>query len=243
MKLLVVSDLHYSLRQFDWLAANRGETDLIIIAGDLLELSSAVDQDTQATVVEQYFRRICEDVPMVVCSGNHDLLEEYDGTRSAEWLDDLSIPGLTVDCASFENPEIRILSLPWWETEEERDRAEEWLRSQHDGSDPRPVFWVHHAPPRGAKTSWNGRRDAGDETVRRWIGEFSPAAVFSGHVHDAPYYAPEGGWIDQVGETVVINGGQQIGEKPATVEVLLEDGTLVWCGMEGCETGSFHEAA
>jgi len=33
----------------------------------------------------------------------------------------------------------------------------------------------------------------------------------------------------------VTNGGRQIGEKPATLEIEVEDGHLVWCGMEGCE--------
>ena len=70
-----------------------------------------------------------------------------------------------------------------------------------------------------------------------WIEAYSPTLVFSGHVHNAPYY-PDGSWIDQVGTTTVTNGGRQIGDKPATLEVEVEDGHLVWCGMEGC-----HEAA
>ena len=59
--------------------------------------------------------------------------------------------------------------------------------------------------------------------------------MFCGHVHNAPYY-PDGSWIDRVGSTVVTNGGQQIGEAPATIEVECGEGTLTWCGMEGCQT-------
>ncbi len=237
MNLLVVSDIHYSLPQYDWLVEASRDFDLVVIAGDLLELGSPVDPDTQASVVGQYFRRICGQVPMVVCSGNHDLIEDCDGVRSAEWLEDLGIPGLTVDHGCYEAEDFRILSFPWWESEEERDRIEHWLAS-HSLSrekDPRPVFWVHHAPPRGAKTSWNGKRDLGDGTLVTWIETYAPDLVFSGHVHNAPYYEPEGSWIDRIGPTVVINGGRQIGEKPATVELEVADGTVTWCGMEGCE--------
>ncbi len=234
MRILVVSDIHYSLKQYDWLARSAHKFDLVIIAGDLMELGSLVDSDTQAAVVEQYFRKIAIHAPLVVCSGNHDLLEDYEGNRSSEWLEEIQIPRVTVDHNSFANESIRILSLPWWETEKEKNRAANWLEAQQHSDDPRPVFWVHHAPPLGAKVSWNGKRDLGDKTLVDWIDRYSPTAVLSGHVHNAPYY-PDGSWIDRIGETVVLNGGKQIGENPATIEIELADGKLIWCGMEGCE--------
>lgn len=243
MKILVVSDLHYSLRQFDWLASQNLPSDLIIVAGDLMQLGSNVDSDTQAAVVEQYFRRICQRVPMVVCSGNHDLVDEGDGTRTAEWLADLAIPGLVVDQGCYQNELLRVLAFPWWETPDERDEVEGWLADQQRqqeelSQDPRAVIWVHHAPPLGSKTSWSGKRDLGDAAVLKWIETYQPTLVFCGHVHNAPYY-PDGSWIDRVGDTVVVNGGQQIGEVPATVMVEVEQGRLTWCGMEGPEEGSF----
>lgn len=237
MKILVVSDLHYSLRQFDWLAANAGRYDLIIIAGDMMELGSHVDSDIQASVVEQYFRKICLATQLVVCSGNHDLVEEGDGTRSTEWLNELAIPGLVVDCGIFENGNLRILSFPWWETESARQEVDDWLERQGEAEDLLEI-WVHHAPPLGTRTSWNGSRDLGDKAVAGWIETYQPDLVFSGHVHNAPYY-PEGSWIDRIGKTVVINGGRQTGDFPATVVVEVEDGSIVWCGMEGCVEDSF----
>jgi len=242
MRLLVVSDIHYSLKQYDWLVRNAGGFDLVVIAGDLLDLASAVDLDTQASVVERYFRKISTRTPLVVCSGNHDLIEDYEGNRSAEWLEDVISPNLTVDHNSFANEQLRILSLPWWETDEQRDRAESWLASMEHDDDPRPVFWVHHAPPRGTSTSWNGSRDHGDRTLNRWIETYQPAAVLSGHVHNAPYY-PDGSWIDHIGDTIILNAGRQIGEKPATIEIELDSGRLVWCGMEGCEERLVEEVS
>lgn len=239
MRILCISDLHYSLKQLDWLGANHARYDLVVIAGDIMELGSYVDSDTQAAVVEQYFRKICRHVPLVVCSGNHDLVDEGDGTRSANWLADLAVPGLVVDGGRYEDDGVRILSFPWWETVAERERVGAWLESQHRPEDRRPVLWVHHAPPRGARTSWNGKRDLGDDTVLAWIETYRPTLVLSGHVHNAPYYA-EGSWIDRIGDTVVINGGQRIGAIPATIEVELESGALTWSGMEGRHEGSFR---
>jgi predicted phosphodiesterase len=42
MKCLVVADLHYSLPQYDWVVNVAEQFDLVIIAGDHLDLSSLV---------------------------------------------------------------------------------------------------------------------------------------------------------------------------------------------------------
>jgi Icc-related predicted phosphoesterase len=48
MKMLFAADLHYTLKQLDWLVANAGRYDLVNIGGDLLDLGSALD-----TVIDQ----------------------------------------------------------------------------------------------------------------------------------------------------------------------------------------------
>jgi hypothetical protein len=58
MTMLFVADLHYALKQFDWLVANATSFDPIIIGGDLLDLGSALDFDVQIMVVEKYLGRI-----------------------------------------------------------------------------------------------------------------------------------------------------------------------------------------
>jgi Icc-related predicted phosphoesterase len=42
MKILYVADLHYSLKQFDWLLANAGPFDVVAIGGDLLDAAGAL---------------------------------------------------------------------------------------------------------------------------------------------------------------------------------------------------------
>jgi hypothetical protein len=72
MTMLFVADLHYALKQFDWLVANAADFDPIIIGGDLLDLSSALDVDVQIMVVEKYLGRIRQKARLLVSSGNHD---------------------------------------------------------------------------------------------------------------------------------------------------------------------------
>ncbi len=72
MKMLFVADLHYALKQFDWLVANAADYDPLIIGGDLLDLGSSLDFDVQIVVVEKYLGRIRQKTRLLVSSGNHD---------------------------------------------------------------------------------------------------------------------------------------------------------------------------
>ena len=72
MRILFVADLHYELKQFDWLMAHAAEFDAVIIGGDLLELGSSLEPDVQVVVVEKYLSRLCQQTRLLVCSGNHD---------------------------------------------------------------------------------------------------------------------------------------------------------------------------
>ena len=54
MRCLVVADLHYSLPQFDWLLGAAPQFDLVIFAGDALDIGSFVDFRAQIVVVKKY---------------------------------------------------------------------------------------------------------------------------------------------------------------------------------------------
>ena len=75
MRCLVVADLHYSLPQFDWLLAAAPEFDLVIFAGDALDVGSFVDFRAQILVVKKYLTLLSGVTRVVLCSGNHDLDE------------------------------------------------------------------------------------------------------------------------------------------------------------------------
>src|SRR6516225_3259034 len=98
MKLLFATDLHYELKQLDWLVANAGLYDLVVIGGDLLDLGAALDFDVQIVVVEKYLHRIRRHSPLLVSSGNHDGDSRNAANESvAEWLVQSRTDGLYVD--------------------------------------------------------------------------------------------------------------------------------------------------
>ena len=73
LNLVVLADIHYALPQYDWLVGVAGDYDLVIIAGDHLDVSSLVDCRTQLLIVEKYLELLKARTRVVICSGNHDL--------------------------------------------------------------------------------------------------------------------------------------------------------------------------
>ena len=43
MKCLLVADMHYALKQYDWVLHQAAAYDIVVIAGDHLDISSTVD--------------------------------------------------------------------------------------------------------------------------------------------------------------------------------------------------------
>lgn len=232
MRLLFVADLHYSLKQFDWLLAHAGGFDVVVIGGDLLDLSSPLDADVQIAIVEKYLGLLRQKATLVVSSGNHD----GDGRNAADesiadWLRAVRGERLHVDGDTFELGDTRITVCPWWDGVLSRGELEAQLAREAALVRGRWV-WVHHAPPEGARTSWTGRKFVGDEFLRGWIDRFQPDMVLSGHIHNSPFYA-EGSWIDRLGRTWVFNPGRQIGPQPATITLDLTAMTAEWNSQEG----------
>ena len=98
MKILIASDLHYRLKQFDWLASQANHCDAIIIAGDMLDISSSMDLSVQIVVMKKYLRKISETTPLLVCSGNHDGNEKNDADEYiAPWLQEARDQQVHVD--------------------------------------------------------------------------------------------------------------------------------------------------
>src|SRR5262249_10512125 len=103
MRLLFVADLHYSLKQFDWLHAQAGNYDVVAIGGDLLDLSSPLDPDVQIAIVEKYLGLLRQKTRLVVCSGNHDGDTRNEADESiAEWLRTAHADQLYVDGDGFD---------------------------------------------------------------------------------------------------------------------------------------------
>src|SRR5206468_6616908 len=89
MRCLVVADLHYSLPQLDWLVSAGPQFDLVIFAGDALDIGSMVDFRAQIVVVKKYLALLAAKTRVILCSGNHDL-EDRKSTRLNSSHDQIS---------------------------------------------------------------------------------------------------------------------------------------------------------
>lgn len=227
MRLLFVADLHYSLKQFDWLLAEAGGFDLVAIGGDLLDLASPLDADIQIAIVEKYLSLLSDKCFLVVSSGNHDGDSRSPADESiAEWLQAARGERLHVDGEGFDVGDLRITVCPWWDGDVSRAEVEAQLEREASLVRGRWI-WIYHAPPEGARTSWTGRKFIGDEALRGWIDRFQPDMVLSGHIHNSPFY-DEGSWIDRLGRTWVFNPGRQPGAEPTCIILDLDTMTAEW---------------
>jgi len=235
MRLLLVSDLHYGLRQYDWLERVAGDFDAVIIAGDLLDLRSTVPIDAQAVAVSAQLARIAQKGTLVACSGNHDLNDrDAAGEKAAPWLQRARASGVLVDGDTVELGETLVTVCPWWDGPAGRGVLEE--RFVADAARERKRWaWVYHAPPAGSRLSWDGRQAYGDDALAAWIERFEPDMVITGHVHRSPF-VDGGGWAERLGTTWLFNAGREPGPVPAHIVVDLAAGHATWFSSEGPES-------
>ncbi len=231
MKILFVADLHYALKQFDWLAANVAHYDLAVIGGDLLDLGSVLDLEVQIVVVEKYLNRLRERTRLLVSSGNHDCNARSAANESiCHWLREAKAGQLFVDGDSVEVAGSLITICPWWDGPVSRAEVEKQL--ERDAARPKDKWiWIHHAPPDRSPVSWTGKKFGGDEFLVDWIRRFEPDVVLSGHIHNAPFVS-QGSWIDRIGKTWVFNPGKQLGASPACLVFDLEQMSITWDSQE-----------
>ena len=227
MRILVASDVHYRLRQYDWLYEAAGDVDLVVLAGDLLDIRSAVPVPAQAAAIAAQLARISSRAPVIAASGNHDLdAIDGHGEKVAGWLRAIGAAELYVDNQSLQIGDVTVSAYGWWDGEQGRleleDRLEKAAQTRSG-----TWIWVYHSPPSGSPLAWDGRREFGDSQVLDWITRFEPDIVLTGHIHQAPF-VEGGGWADRVGRTWLFNAGQQISNVPAHILLDLDAGEATW---------------
>jgi Icc-related predicted phosphoesterase len=232
MRLLLVADLHYSLPQFDWVVEIAANFDIVVLAGDHLDIASLVDGRAQSVVVRKYFSRLRARTKLLICSGNHDLDSKNEaGEKVAKWLGGSQNEGVLSDGESFVLDETLFTICPWWDgpiarvgigrqlAEASTKRTKEWI-------------WIHHAPPAKSPISWGGDRHFGDVELLEWIDQYRPDIVLSGHVHQSPF-VKDGSWVDRIGPTWVFNAGQQFGALPTHIVIDTGAGEALWFSGAG----------
>jgi Icc-related predicted phosphoesterase len=230
MRLLFVADLHYELKQFDWLLTQASKFDAVLIGGDLLQLGAVLEPDVQIVVVEKYLNRLRDQKRLIVCSGNHDGDARSAADESVcRWLQDVRGAELAVDGDSVEIGDTLFTICPWWDGPVSRAEVENLFAC--DAAKPkRRWIWVHHAPPDQSPVSWAGKKFGGDPFLVNWIQQYQPDLVLSGHIHNAPFNA-KGSWFDRLGKTWVFNPGRQIGPCPSFLIFDLEKMTVEWSSL------------
>lgn len=234
VRILLVSDLHYTLPQFDWLVDAAGDVDVVVMAGDHLDISSTVPLATQAHVVRNYVALLAARASVIVSSGNHDLTgPDAHGENAALWMADLRADGVPTDGDSVDLGDLLVTVCPWWDGPVGREAVAQQLAADAARRSAQWV-WVYHWPPTDSSTSWTGARHYGDPDLAGWIVEHAPDLVLTGHVHGPPF-KPDGSWADRIGNTWVFNPGRQIGSPPTRIEIDLDEQTATWLSMMGIE--------
>jgi Icc-related predicted phosphoesterase len=227
MRCLIVADLHYSLPQFDWLLGAAPQFDLVIFAGDALDIGSAVDFRAQIVVVKKYLSLLSGLTKVILCSGNHDLDERNPaGEKISRWIGDVREFGIACDGDNLTIGDTLFTVCPWWDGPLVKQRIDDQLR-EASAQRPKRWIWVHHAPPANSPTSWGGKRYFGDIELVQWIQSYQPFMVISGHVHQSPFIA-EGSWFDRLGQTWTFNAGLQPGRPPVHIVLDIDGGAAFW---------------
>lgn len=235
MRCLVVADLHYSLPQFDWLLSAAPQFDLVIFAGDALDIGSIVDFRAQIVVVKKYLSLLSGITRVMLCSGNHDLDERSaEGEKISRWIGEVRELGIACDGDSLAIGDTLFTVCPWWDGPLVKQRLEIQLQEASAARPPHWI-WVHHAPPANSPTSWGGKRYFGDVDLVQWIARHQPSMVISGHVHQSPFI-PDGSWFDRLGDTWVFNTGLQPGRPPAYIVLDLDEAKAFWLSAEEAQS-------
>ena len=234
MKILLVSDLHYALKQYDWTASVAQNYDVVVVAGDHLDIAGALEGGVQIVVILKYLKRLAERTKLIVSSGNHDLdRRDAAGEKIASWMRQVRLLGIAADDDSVMIGETLISVCPWWDGPIAKQKLHAQL--ERDAGKPKQSWiWVYHAPPEGSPTAWTGKRSYGDASLSEWIGAYKPNIVLAGHIHEAPF-VHAGSWADRIGDTWIFNSGRQIGPVPTHIAIDTDANEAAWFSMEGAE--------
>ena len=243
MKYLLVSDLHYTLRQLDWLQKVADRYEVIVAAGDHLDISSGVALEAQIVVILKYLQRIHSRAKLVVSSGNHDLNSTNGaGEKVAAWMSRVRKLGVSTDGDTLEVDDTLFTVCPWWDGPATRAEVDAQLARDAAARAGRKWVWVYHSPPAQSPTSWTGTKHFGDDDLVEWMSRHRPDVVLTGHIHQSPFRTG-GSWVDRVGDTWVFNAGREMSPVPCHIVIEPSERRASWFSSAGNEFVDLGDAS
>lgn len=236
MRCLIVSDIHYSLAQYDWILRVAKNYQLVILAGDLLDVSAIADIGAQIVVIGKYIEKLTQITNVIVCSGNHDLDSfNSEGEKIPGWLTNLKNFGARCDSDAFIYENYHFSVCPWWDGPKTKEKFINWILNESQKINSKKWIWIHHAPPKSSPVSWSGKKCMGDADLFELIELYQPFVVVSGHIHQSPF-VKEGAWVDKIGKSWCFNAGRQIGAPPAFIAIDLASDQAFWLSAMGLQS-------
>lgn len=194
MKIVSFGDVHMATGNLARMGDLLGDTDLIIVSGDLTNFGGVDD----ARKVIEDVRRACPKV--LALAGNLDQNEVFPYLE-AEGID-LHGKGVVADGVGIFGcgaSNITPFHTPSEISEEEI--YETLKRGYQQVRDIRPLLMVCHTPPYETKCDRIvGGKAVGSPSARKFIEEVKPDVCISGHIHESAA-------VDMIGSTTVLNAG------------------------------------
>jgi Calcineurin-like phosphoesterase len=253
VKLLLTADFHFHRPWFEWLLRVAERYDLVCIAGDLLDMSHPEGAVPQLIYVYEWMQMLTKlQVPIAICSGNHDLPGNRpilfpgvsirkdklpilgDFAKHQRWLHALKMNHLVaVDDDSKivrtrSGEAITVICLPY--------AADGHVRPVKPAT--HPCLILHHEPP--AQTLIAGPK-GGSREFELFVARQQPTWTLSGHVHFTP--GAENHFAQRIGRSLCFNCRQLPHAKflpPEPNFIALDTKTgvaswLHWVSLQRCE--------
>ena len=203
MRVLLVSDLHYDLRKLDWVLAESAGVDLLVLAGDLLDIASAVPLDAQIAVVLEYLRaspsarpRWCARATTTSTTATRPARRRPRGSPR-RGPDGVAVDGDSVTVGRLDGDGLRVVGGAG-------DAGGAGSRSSTRPAGRARTVDVGLARarrrvrcPGRAHATTATRSCRGSSTLHR------PDVVLCGHIHQAPF-VPRGAWVERRGDDVAV---------------------------------------
>ena len=199
LKVLHAPDLHYNRQACMWLADNQQIADIVCLTGDFLDTryNAPVALSEQVEFFLTWFTLFS--VPLLVCSGNHDVV-----FAQGRWLNTDNLNGVYGDGSNVIVEGIRFGCVPY------ENNPDAFADCQ---------VLLHHEPPFGSKTAQQNGVDYGSRALQHALKSRSLSAryILCGHVHSPAKRAVRKGAC-----TIVNAGGIHSNDQPSYAVVELD---------------------